>query len=105
MFDEIEKEKKDLPEFEHVAKIVKNKDLNLYQIVAMLIVIIGFISGIFIGNLFPACASSSSIFAVCQETEFNLSLMLVMWGSSFLLATFLYGLGAIIKLLEIIANK
>lgn len=100
MFEEIEREKKDLPEIDHMTKMVKPHEWNFYQIVAVFILAIGFIAGIFAGNLFPACSGGANIFSICQETEFNLALMLITWGSTFLLAMFFYGMGTIIKLLE-----
>ena len=106
MFEEIEKEKQELPAHHTVtSEIVGKRKLNFYQIIAIVVLILGFISGIILGNLIPACSQTSGIFGSCTKTEFNLSITLLSWASTFLLVLFIYAIGHIIAILESIDQK
>ena len=100
MFEEIDKVKKDLPKLNTVSDEVSNIKLNIYQRITLILFIICLFLGIFFGNLFPACGSSSEFYSnVCVTTEFNFSLMLFIWFVSFIGCFLFYMLGTIISLL------
>ena len=106
MFEEIDKVKKDLPKLNNVSKEVQKVEINLYQEISIVLLIIGLFTGVFLGNLFPSCGSSSSFYStICSTTEFNFSLMLFVWFISFLVFLFFYGIGQIIALLSSINDK
>ena len=64
-----------------------------------------FIVGVILGNLFPACSETSNLFATCTKTEYNLTLTLLFWLSSFVFCSLVYGLGEVISLLNVIASN
>ncbi len=106
MFMEVDKLKKGLPKLNNVSEEVQRIKLNYYQQITIVIFIIGLVAGIFMGNLFPSCGSSSEYFSnVCDTTEFNLSLMVFIWFLDFLLCMLFYGIGTIISLLSSINDK
>ncbi len=106
MFEEIDRQKKELPSLKHVTTKVKGLEkLNLYQYVAIALWIVGIIGGVLLGNLFPACSETSGLFNACAKEEFNIGLMFMVWGIGFIFALCLYAIGHIISLLELIANK
>ena len=106
MFEEIENEKKKMPKVDTLAKEFVNYEYNYYQILSFVIFGISIILGIIFGNLFPACGSTTSFYSdVCLTTEFNVSLMLLIWFISFLLCLFIFGMGHIIALLSDINRK
>ena len=107
LFEEIDRYKEDLPKINNIAKEVKKQKLNVYQIVACITMIISFFAGLILGNLFPSCGSTATIYDTtsCVDTEFNISLTLFFWFSSFLLCLFFYGMGHIISLLTSIDKK
>ncbi len=106
IFDEIEKEKNQLPELEDLTNTVIGKyPLNLYQKIALIILMIGGAMGFIIGNLMPACSELDVLTNVCNKTEFNLSIMLVIWAISFLITLFIYMIGHIIAILQSIDQK
>ena len=107
LFEEIDEYKEELPKFNNIAKEVKRQKMNIYQIVACITMIIAFFGGLILGNLFPSCGSTSTLFGQtsCVETEFNISLTIFFWFISFLLCLFFYGLGHIISLLISIDKK
>ena len=107
LFEEIDKYKQDLPKINNIANEVKRQKLNIYQIVACITMIISFFLGIILGNLFPSCGSTATLYGEtsCTGTEFNISLTLFFWFSSFLLCLFFYGMGHIISLLTSIDKK
>lgn len=105
LFEEIEKEKKDLPEMKLVTKhFADKKTFNIYQLVALIVFVIGFFGGILLGNMIPACADVN-LFNQCTTTEFNISLTLLTWGGVFLFSLFFYSIGHRIQLLQAIYNK
>jgi len=106
MFEEIEREKKKMPKIDTLTKEFVKYEYNAYQILAFVIFTICIILGIIFGNLFPACGSTTSFYSdVCLTTEFNVSLMLVIWFTSFLVCLFIFGMGHIISLLSDINKK
>ncbi len=106
IFEEIEKEKNQLPELEDFTNSVIGKyPLNLYQKIALIILMLGIAMGFIIGNLMPTCSELNTLTGVCNKTEFNLSIMLVIWGVSFLITLFIYMIGHIIAILQSIDQK
>ena len=55
MFEEIEKEKLDLPKMKTIQKEVDEVELNIYQKLTIVIFIFCVFLGIVFGNLFPVC--------------------------------------------------
>ncbi len=106
LFEQIEKEQKEMPKLQTISsKVMIKRNLNVYQMVAFVFMAVMIVVGIILGNVFPACGESSRIFAACTKTEYNLSLTLIVWASSFLFSLFIYGLGQIIALLTEISEK
>lgn len=106
LFSEIEEQKKDLPRYKTIEKEVGKRKFNGYQKFAIVTYIVCFALGIVLGNLFPACSSSTTLYAdVCLTTEFNFFLMISFWFVSFLLCLFFFALGHIIALLTSIDQK
>lgn len=99
MFEEIEREKEDLPKLGNLAQAVGNVELNGYQKFAIVTFLVCFCFGIVLGNLFPVCGTSSNFYANCTTTEFNFSLMVFFWFISFLVCLFFFAVGHIILLL------
>lgn len=99
MFEEIEKAKEDLPKLKTITKEVSHYQFNGYQKFAIVVFLVCFCFGIILGNLFPACGSSSNFYGRCTTTEFNFSLMLFFWFISFLVCLFFFAIGHIISLL------
>lgn len=106
MFEEIEKTKQELPKAKTISKEFSKLKFNVYQIFAIFTFFIIFCLGIMLGNLFPACGTSSTLYSgVCLTTEFNFSLMLCIWFLGLVVSLFIFGLGHIIGLLDSINNK
>lgn len=106
MFLEIDRIDMDFPKLKSVKDEVSSKRLNGYQVLSLVIFGICFIIGIFFGNLFPSCASSSFLYDnSCNSTEFNFSLTICIWFVGFLISVFFYGIGNIITLLESINHN
>lgn len=106
MFDDINNNKKDLPKIKTIEKEVGKYQFNGYQRFAIVTYILCFAFGIILGNLFPACSSTATLFSdVCVATEFNFFLMILFWFISFIFCLFFFGLGHIIALLTSINDK
>lgn len=105
MFEEIEKKKEELPQLKKITKEVSHYQYNGYQKFAIVVFIVCFFFGIILGNLFPACGSSSNFYGQCSTTEFNFSLMLFFWFLSFLVCLFFFAVGHIISLLTSIDER
>ncbi len=106
LFEQIEKDKLEMPKLKTIQKkVIVKRNLNFYQTVALVVMAIMFVVGIILGNVFPACGESSSLFSTCTRTEYNLSLTLIVWASSFLFCLFVYGLGHGIALLTEISEQ
>ncbi len=105
-FDEITKVKKDFPKVHAVTSEVKNYELNFYQIFAIGIFVVCFFLGIIFGNLFATCQTTSYFYSdACLVTEFNFSLMIVIWFVSLIISIFMFSIGHIIALLGSIYKK
>lgn len=105
-FEEISKVKKDFPKVGSVTKGVKNYPLNFYQIFAIGMFVICFFLGIVFGNLFATCETTSYFYSdACLVSEFNFSLMIVIWFVSLLVSIFFFAIGHIIALLSSIDKK
>ena len=105
-FDEISKVKKDFPKFNSVTSDVKEYELNFYQIFAIGLFILFFFIGIVLGNLFATCEATSYCYSdACVVTQFNYSLMIVIWFCGTLLSILLFSIGHIITLLSEISEK
>ncbi len=106
LFEQIDKEKLEMPMLKTIQKKMSVKrNLNFYQIVSFIVMAVMIVVGVILGNVFPACGESSSLFSVCTKTEYNLSLTLIVWASSFLFCMFIYGFGQIISLLGEISDR
>lgn len=106
LFEEISKEKKDFPKINSVKKNVKREKLNFYQILAIVIFVVCFFLGIVLGNLFSTCTTSSYFYSdACLVTQFNFSLMIMIWFVSFLISTAFYSVGHIISIISEINEK
>ena len=106
LFEEIAKKKVDFPRIHSVTNEVKNQKLNFYQRFAIGIFILFFFLGIVFGNLFSTCETTSYFYSdACLVTQFNFSLMIVIWFASLLLSIGIYAIGHIIALLSEINQK
>lgn len=106
LFEEIDKQKQELPELSNVTRRVLGKrKLNFYQVIAICVMAVGLVGGILIGNLFPACAETGGYFKTCTKEEFNLGLTFLSWAGTFLFALFVFAIGHIINILESIDQK
>ena len=106
MFDEISKEKKDLPKFTSITKEVNKYEFNVYQKFGVVIFLIAFVVGILFGNMFSTCGVTSSFYSTeCVTRQFNFSLLLTVWFSGLTLGLFFFAIGHIVYLLEEINNK
>lgn len=105
-FEEITTAKRDLPKINSITEEVKRKKLNFYQIFAIGLLVISFFLGIVFGNLFATCEASSYFYsAACTVTQFNFSLMILIWVIGSLIALFIFAIGHIITLLSQINEK
>ncbi len=107
MFEEIEKVDKKLPSSKEVKKQAKNlvKKYNLYQIIAIFIVVIGIIMGIVVGNSYAVCNSYSNINGLCVAQSFNFGWMFTLWIVASIVGVLISSLGKIIELLTKIDEK
>jgi len=106
LFDEVNKSKKDFPKVHTVKDKVGSYKLNLYQIFAIGIFVVSLFLGIIFGNLFSTCTTTSYFSSnTCVVTEFNYSLMLIIWSCGLLLSVFIFAIGHIITLLSQINEK
>ena len=106
IFEEISSVKKNLPVFGTVEKEVGSYKFNGYQKFAIIVYILCLIFGVILGNLFPACSSTTSLYTEeCLAPEFNFFLMIVFWFISLLVCVFFFGFGHIIALLTSINDK
>ena len=105
-FDEITRLKKDFPKTHSVKEEVGNYELNFYQVFAIGMFIICFFLGIVFGHLFATCGTTSYFYSdACLVSEFNFSLMIVIWFVSLLVSLVIFAIGHIIALLSDINKK
>lgn len=106
LFEEISKAKQDLPKVNSLTKEVKKHKLNFYQMFAVGLFVVFFFIGILFGNLFATCEATTFFYSdTCLVTEFNFSLMLVIWFMSLLVSLIIFSIGHIIALLSSINEK
>ena len=106
LFDEIEEQKKELPKLKKISsEVTKRHTYNFYQSLAFWLFAFLFITGIILGNVFPACSEVSQVLSTCTRTEYNLSLTLLFWLGSFVFCSFIYAIGEIVRLLNSINDK
>ncbi|MGN1355624.1 MAG: hypothetical protein ACI4WP_03055 [Bacilli bacterium] len=106
MFDEINDTKKALPRLKTIEKEVGKYQFNGYQKFAIITYILCFAFGIILGNLFPTCSSTATLYSdACVATEFNFFLMILFWFVSFLFCLFFFAIGHIIAILASINEK
>ena len=106
LFEEIQKYKEDFPKSKAITDEFSKQSFNFYQGFAIALFILLFFLGIFFGNLFATCQASSYFYSdECLVTEFNYSVMIIIWFAGFLLSTFIYAIGQIIELLKSIDEK
>lgn len=105
LFEQIDKEKKELPKVGKKIKEIEKYSFNFYQQVAILIMIIFFFGGIILGNIFPSCQSSGLYGTTCSTTEFNLFLTIITWFIGFLISMFTFWLGHVVYLLSSINGR
>ena len=105
LFEEIDKNKQDLPKLDKKIKAVEKRKYNFYQYVSIFTMIFFLGLGIILGNVCPACSANGLYNDKCSVTEFNVSLTLIFWFLSFLLCLFIYWMGHIVNILESINNK
>ena len=105
-FEEITKKKKEFPKIHSFAKEFDNYELNFYQVFAIGMFVVCFFLGIVFGNLFATCETTSYFYSdACLVTEFNFSLMIVIWFVSLLISLVIFAIGHIIALLSSIDKK
>lgn len=105
MFEQIEKEKKDLPNVKSIKKKFRQLKFNGYQKFAIVTYVLCIIFGIILGNLFPSCGSSVAVYNnTCVSFEFNSFLMIGIWFVSLFVCMLFFEIGHIIGLLSSI-NK
>ena len=106
LFEEISKAKQDFPKKNAITDEFHKRTFNFYQILAITLFVVLFFLGIFLGNLFATCQASSYFYSdECLVTEFNFSVMIMVWFVGLLLSTFIYAVGHIIELLTNIDEK
>ncbi len=106
IFEDIDKEKEQLPELKTITDSVVGKyPLNIFQKIAIFIFLLGLALGFLIGNLMPSCSELNILTGACLRSEFNLSITLVIWGVSFIITLFIYMIGHIIAILSSIDEK
>ncbi len=105
MFEDIEKQKKDLPKIKSLTNEVQKYDLNIYQKFGLLIVIISIVVGIILGNSYNTCTPSITYGSENCISQFDFSLMLEVWFGGIMIGFLFFGMGHIVYLLNDISNK
>ncbi len=105
MFEEIEKQKKDLPKIKSLTNEVQKYDLNIYQKFGVLIVFIAIVVGIILGNSYNTCTPSITYGSENCISQFDFSLMLEVWFAGIMTGFVFFGMGHIVYLLNDISNK
>lgn len=106
LFDEISKIKEELPKSDRITGEFKSHKYNFYQWFSIVLIMVSFFLGIFLGNLFSTCQVSSFFYSdTCLVTEFNFSAMILVWFLGGLLSLFIFAVGHIIELLSSIDEK
>jgi len=105
IFEQINEEKQEIPKIDKTIKEVTKYKYNFYQKMAIITMLVCFVVGIILGNLFPSCVSGGLYSPTCTHTEYNVSLTLLFWFASFLFCMMIYSVGHIISILERIEKK
>ena len=105
MFEDIEKQKKDLPKVKSLTNEVQKYDLNIYQKFGILILFIAIIMGIILGNSYNTCTPSITYGSENCLAQFDFALMLEVWFGGIMVCMFFFGIGHIVYLLNDISNK
>ena len=106
LFEEIQLLKKDFPKSKTITDEFSRQTFNFYQKFAIGLFTLIFFLGIFFGNLFATCQASAYFYSdECVVTQFNFSVMILVWFCGFLLSTFIYAIGQIIEYLHSIDEK
>ncbi len=100
LFEEIDKQKEEIPLLNKTIKKVEKYEYNFYQKVAIFTMFVCFCAGIVLGNVFPSCQSSGLYNKTCNITEFNIALTILFWFVSFLLSMFIFFMGHVINILS-----
>ena len=106
LFEEISKNKQDFPKKKTITDDFSKYHFNFYQIFAIGLFILFLFLGIVFGNLFSTCQAYSYFYSnQCVVTEFNYSIMIVIWFSGAVLSIFFFAIGQIIVILKNINEK
>ncbi len=106
MFEEIDKQKQELPKLKTLNKQLSKYDFNMYQKFGMFIFIVAIIMGIILGNIFSTCGATSSFYdTACVTKQFNLSYMIGTWLFGLMISLMFFGMGHMIYLLDDIADN
>jgi len=106
LFEEISKNKEDFPKKKVITDEFSKHHFNFYQVFAIGLLIVFFFLGIVFGNLFATCQAYSYFYSdACVVTEFNYSIMIIIWFIGTILSIFIYAIGHIITLLSNINEK
>ena len=105
MFEDIEKQKKDLPKIKSLTDEVQKYDLNIYQKFGILIVLIAIVLGIILGNSYNTCTPSITYGSENCISQFDFSLMVEVWFAGLTMGFLFFGMGHIVFLLSDISNK
>lgn len=76
---------------------------NKYQIISFIILIIGLALGIVIGSEYRECVNN--IYNSCMAEQFNIKLLLITYGITFLISLIVYWMGEVIYYLRKISEK
>lgn len=105
-FDEVDKEKLDFPQIKNLSLNIEKNKFNFYQYFSFILFFIAIIFGVVFGNMFATCKTSSYFYSnSCLVTEFNFSLMILIWFLGLFVSICFYSVGHIISLLSNINEK
>lgn len=100
LFEQIDRNKEDFPTIKKKINYIKNYNYNFYEKVAIFTMLIGFCTGIVLGNVFPSCQSGFLYSKRCTDTEYNVTLTVIFWFVSFLFSMMIFFMGHVIDILS-----